>query len=134
MTVAALLLAIAWSFGYVTLMIGHLNILSVSFGVILIGLGIDFGVHYVARYLQLRNTVHDTREALVQTASSVGPGVVTGGLSTALAFCTADLTRFTGIDELGVIAGGGIILCIFGAIIYAAVTGDSDGTLRWLSQ
>ena len=117
MTVASLLLAIACSFGYVTLIVGHLNILSVSFGVILIGLGIDFGVHYVARYLQLRQTEHDTGSALIQTASSVGPGVVTGGLTTALAFCTAAMTRFTGIAELGVIAGGGIMLCILGAIL-----------------
>jgi hopanoid biosynthesis associated RND transporter like protein HpnN len=117
MTVAALLLAMAWSFGYVTLLIGHLNILSVSFGVILIGLGIDFGIHYVARYLQLRQTIDHAGDALVKTASSVGPGVVTGGLTTALAFCTCAMTRFTGIAELGVIAGGGILLCILAAIL-----------------
>ncbi|MEQ8785065.1 MAG: MMPL family transporter [Pirellulaceae bacterium] len=117
MTVAALLLAMMWSFGYVTLVVGHLNILSVSFGVILIGLGIDFGIHYVARYLQIRKTVEDSGQALVQTASSVGPGIVTGGLTTALAFCTAAMTRFTGIAELGVIAGGGIVLCIIGALV-----------------
>ena len=49
-----LLVGMAWAFGYVTLTVGHLNILSVSFTVTLIGIGIDFGVYYVARYLQLR--------------------------------------------------------------------------------
>ena len=116
MTVAALLLAMAWSFGYVTLVVGHLNILSMSFGVILIGLGIDFGIHYVARYLQLRKTIEQSGPALVEAAASVGPGIVTGGLTTALAFCTAAMTRFTGVAELGVIAGGGILLCIVGAL------------------
>ena len=117
LAVAALLAGIAWSFGYITLAVGHLNILSVAFGVILIGLGIDFGIHYLARYLQLREGNVDTNEALINTASSVGPGIVTGGLTTALAFSTAALTEFTGVAELGVVAGGGILLCIAAALL-----------------
>ena len=49
-----LLVGMAWAFGYVTLTVGHLNILSVSFTVTMIGIGIDYGIYYVARYLQLR--------------------------------------------------------------------------------
>ena len=135
MTVASLALALAWSLGYVTLAIGHLNILSMSFGVILIGLGIDFGIHYVARYLHLRATIPQCDIALVETARSVGPGIVTGGLTTALAFFSAGLTEFTGVAELGVIAGGGILLCITAAIfvlpamIQLADRGPSAGPL-----
>lgn len=117
MTVAALLLAMAWSFGYITLAVGHLNILSISFGVLLIGLGIDFGVHYLARYLQLHRTTRCPSEALVQTARAVGPGIVTGGVTTSIAFFMAGLTEFTGIAELGVIAGGGILLCMVAALV-----------------
>ncbi len=117
MTVLTLILAMAWSFGYVTLAIGHLNILSVSFGVILIGLGIDFGIHYVARYQQLRADVGDSAAALRETAASVGPGIVTGGVTTALAFFTASLTDFTGVAELGRIAGGGILFCVAAALL-----------------
>ncbi len=117
MTVATLLLGMAWALGYITLVVGHLNILSVAFGVILIGLGIDFGIHYVARYMQLRRTVGDSETALIETASSVGPGIVTGGVTTALAFFTAALTHFTGIAELGIVAGGGILLCLAGALL-----------------
>ncbi len=116
LTVAALLVGMAWSFGYVTLAIGHLNILSISFGVILIGLGIDFGIHYVARYAQLRTDGASVAEALPRTASGVGPGIITGGVTTALAFFTAALTQFTGVAELGVIAGGGILLTIVAAL------------------
>ena len=117
LTVAALLLAMAWSFGYITLAVGHLNILSVSFAVILIGLGIDFGIHYVARYLQLRENSTPCDDALLQTAVGVGPGILTGALTTAIAFFTAGFTEFTGIAELGVIAGGGILLCCAGALV-----------------
>ncbi|NQU19735.1 MAG: MMPL family transporter, partial [Candidatus Nealsonbacteria bacterium] len=116
MTVAALLLAMGWSFGYITLAVGHLNILSISFGVILIGLGIDFGVHYVARYLQLYGTIRRSDQALVETARGVGPGILTGAVTTAIAFMTAGLTEFTGVAELGMIAGGGILLCLVAAL------------------
>jgi len=117
MTVASLLLALVWSLGFITLAVGHLNILSISFGVILIGLGIDFGVHYVARYLQLRGTIRSADEALVETASGVGPGILTGAVTTAIAFFMAGLCEFTGLAELGVIAGGGILLCCLAAVI-----------------
>ncbi len=117
MTVGALLMAMAWSFGYITLAVGHLNILSIAFGVILIGLGIDFGVHYVARYLQNRTCRQSPAQALERTAVGVGPGIITGAVTTAIAFFTAGLTEFTGIAELGIIAGGGILLCCFAAMI-----------------
>ncbi|MBN2473246.1 MAG: MMPL family transporter [Pirellulales bacterium] len=116
MTVGALLLGMAWSLGYITLAVGHLNILSISFGVILIGLGIDFGIHYLARYLQLCRVSHRCDESLVRTASRVGPGILTGAATTAIAFFTAGLTDFTGVAELGTIAGGGVLLCCLAAI------------------
>jgi len=113
--VASLLLAMAWSLGYLTLVIGHLNILSMAFGAMLIGLGDDFGMHYVARYLQLRRTVPSVDEALVRTAVGVGPGTLTGAATTAMGFFAAGLTEFKGVAELGVIAGGGILLCCLAA-------------------
>ncbi len=117
MSVTALLLAMAWSFGYLTLAVGHLNILSVSFGVMLIGLGIDFGIHYVARYLELRPKLRDPRKTLLETSSSIGPGVLAGAVTTSMAFFSAAVTSFTGVVELGVIAGGGILLCATAALL-----------------
>ena len=58
----------AWAFGYATLAVGHLNILSVTFTVTLIGIGIDYGVYYVARYLQLRGEGTTCDDALLETA------------------------------------------------------------------
>ena len=51
---AALVVAMIWACGCVALTVGHVNILSIAFGSILLGLGIDYGIYYVARYLQLR--------------------------------------------------------------------------------
>lgn len=122
LAVIALLVGIAWSVGFLTLAVGHLNILSVAFGVILIGLGIDFGVHYLARYLALRRSGQGTDEALRQTAASVGPGITTGAVTTAISFWTASLTEFTGIAELGLIASGGILFCCVAAVVLLPAT------------
>ena len=113
----ALMAGMAWAFGFATLAIGHLNILSSAFGAILIGQGIDFGVYYLAGYLQQRRQARSSGEALVETAGCVGPGIATGAVSTAIAFFAAGFTEFTGVAELGMIAGGGILLCFLAATV-----------------
>ena len=112
-----LLLGTAYSFGFVTLVVGHLNILSAAFSAVLIGLGIDFAIHYVASYLNLRRQGCDEEEALLRTAVEVGPGVVTGGVTTAAAFFMAAMTDFLGVRELGLVAGGGILLCVLATVV-----------------
>ncbi|MEZ6145960.1 MAG: MMPL family transporter [Planctomycetaceae bacterium] len=101
-----LLVGIAWSLGYATLFVGHLNILSVSFSAILVGLGIDFAIHYLAKYLELRHKGIELRPALLRTSWGVGTGIVTAAVTTALAFFCATFTSFLGVAELGIIAGG----------------------------
>ncbi|MEW4491071.1 MMPL family transporter [Thalassoglobus sp. JC818] len=112
-SLALIMLAVAlvWALGYTTLTIGHLNILSVSFAAILIGLGIDFAIHYMARYLELRHHDEEFHRSLALTSRSVGTGIVTAAVTTSMAFLCATFTDFLGVAELGVIAGGGILLC-----------------------
>jgi len=112
-----LLVGMAWSFGFVTLTVGHLNILSVSFTVTLIGIGIDFGVYYVARYLQLRGEQYTCEQALLETARGAGPAIATGAITTSIAFFAAGFTSFKGVAELGIIAGGGILLCAVAELV-----------------
>ncbi len=112
-----LLLATAYSFGFVTLAVGHLNILSAAFSAVLIGLGIDFAIHYVATYLNLRRQGCDEETALLRMVAEVGPGMVTGGVTTAAAFFMAAMTDFIGVRELGLVAGGGILLCVLSTVI-----------------
>lgn len=113
----ALLLGTAWAFGYATLIVGHLNILSVTFTATLIGIGIDYGTYYVSRYMQLRRDGADCEPALLETMRTVGPSIVTGSLTTAVAFLSAALTSFTGIAELGLIASGGLLLCAVSQLV-----------------
>ncbi len=111
MGMATLAVGMAWSYGFTTLFVGHLNILSIAFASIVIGLGNDFAIHILSRYLDLRHHGRDVRHALVETSSLIGPGIMTGAITTALAFFCASFTSFLGVAELGLIAGGGILLC-----------------------
>jgi hopanoid biosynthesis associated RND transporter like protein HpnN len=106
-----LVIGMAWAFGWATASVGHLNILSVTFTVTMIGVGIDYGTYYVGRYLELRRAGRSCEAALVETSGAVGPGILTGAITTAVAFFCAALTSFVGVAELGMIAGGGILLC-----------------------
>jgi uncharacterized protein len=117
LAVGSLLIALTWSFGYIALSVGHLNILSISFGAILIGLGIDFGIHLLARFAEIRRQAATLEEAITTTVSEAGPGLTTGAVTTALAFGAAAMTHFTGIAELGVIAGGGVLLCLIASLV-----------------
>jgi hopanoid biosynthesis associated RND transporter like protein HpnN len=114
--VAALGVGVAWSFGFLSLSIGHLQLLSVTFTVILLGLGVDFGIHLISRYELIRERypsgVPGFREAMIDTMQTVGPGVITGAVTTAIAFGTTLLTDFRGMAEMGLIAGVGILLCL----------------------
>jgi len=108
----ALFIAFAWTMGYTTLAVGHLNILSIAFGAMLIGLGTDFSVHYLGKYFELRKINRDVAESLCQASNLVGPGILTGALTTSAAFYVASFTEFTGVAELGIIVGGGILFCV----------------------
>jgi len=106
-----LAIGMAWAFAWATASVGHLNILSVTFTVTMIGVGIDYGTYYVGRYLEQRRKGMDCEDALLETSGRVGPGILTGAITTAVAFFAAAMTSFVGVAELGMIAGGGIMLC-----------------------
>ena len=115
-TVATLLVGTAWSLGWLTLTVGHLNILSASFVVMLIGIG-DYGVLWITRYGQERERGADLETAMRICAGSVGRGILTAGLTTALAFFATMFADFKAVEELGWIAGCGVFLCALACFI-----------------
>jgi hopanoid biosynthesis associated RND transporter like protein HpnN len=112
LTVITLLTGTAWALGWLTLTVGHLNILSATFAVMLIGMG-DYGVLWVMRYEQARRSGMDVVAALRHTAAHVAVGNLTAATTLALAFFAAILADFQAVAELGWIAGCGVLLCAF---------------------
>jgi predicted RND superfamily exporter protein len=108
-----LVVGLGYSMGFTTLVVGHLNILTVTFAPILIGLAIDFGIHFITRYEEEIRQQRSAAEAVEKALVFTGQGIVTGALTTAAAFLAMGLTRFKGIQEMGIISGGGLALCLF---------------------
>lgn len=109
--IASLLLGLAVSFAWATLTVGRLQVLSVVFMIMLVGLGADMTVHLIAR-LEVTHPDHDHMpRAILNSFRAVGPGILTGSLTTALAFAATALTPFAGVAELGLIAAGGVLIC-----------------------
>ncbi len=112
LTVTTLIVGTLWALGWMTLTVGHLNLLSATFAVMLIGMG-DYGVLWVTRYNQERAAGLEVLPALRVTAESVGPGILTAGVTTGMAFFAAMLADFMAVAELGWVAGCGVVLCAF---------------------
>jgi hopanoid biosynthesis associated RND transporter like protein HpnN len=110
LTVGTMIVGMAWAMGWLTLTVGHLNILSATFAIMLIGMG-DYGVLWVTRYEQNRAAGNDVATALTKTAAGGGPSIFTAALATAIAFFAAMLADFQAVVELGLIAGSGVLLC-----------------------
>jgi uncharacterized protein len=90
----------------------NLNMFSVSFAVLLLGLGIDFAVHILSRYMEERSSGLNTAEAVSNTIAKTGPGMIIGAVTTAVAFLAFLSAKFKAFTQMGVISGAGIlILC-----------------------
>jgi hopanoid biosynthesis associated RND transporter like protein HpnN len=106
-----LVVGLAYTLAFATATVGHLNILTITFVPILIGLAIDYGVHLVTRYEEELRLGKTAEEALTKAMMFTGQGIFIGALTTAFAFLAMALTNFKGIQEMGVICGGGLLVC-----------------------
>jgi hypothetical protein len=108
----ALGFGIGWTFGWATIAIGELNLLSVVFMIALIGIGMDYLVQILTRYRMEARRYPRSKAVWVRVFRHVGPPINTACLGAAGAFLVSIFTDFRGASDLGVIAGGGLILCL----------------------
>lgn len=110
-----LLAGLTWSFGVAHLLYGHLNVITGFLVAVLIGLGLDFGIHLFERYRQeaeARGRGSDLEGTVVCFVSNTLSPALTSALTTAGTFFTFSFARFRGFSEFGVIAGCGIVLTL----------------------
>ncbi len=97
-------------------LVGALNLISVAFAVLFIGLGVDFGIQFSVRYRAERHEVDDLHQALVNTASHVGAPLTLAAAATAAGFLSFLPTDYKGLSELGLLAGLGMIIAFLTSI------------------
>jgi hopanoid biosynthesis associated RND transporter like protein HpnN len=108
----SLIVGICLSFGFATLTVGHLNILSMVFAIMLIGLGIEYGIQVVLRYQEELKQGSNGMDAIETGLSANIRSIIMAAATVALAFATFAFTDFKGIAELGIIAAGGVFICV----------------------
>lgn len=98
------------------MMVGSLNLLSIAFAVLFVGLGVDFGIQFSVRYRSERHKTGDLRRALVQAAEYSAVPLSLAAMSTTAGFLSFLPTSYRGISELGEIAGAGMAIAFFSSI------------------
>jgi hopanoid biosynthesis associated RND transporter like protein HpnN len=97
-------------------LVGALNLISVAFTVLFIGLGVDFGIQFSVRYRAERHEVDDLRQSLLNTAKYVGAPLTLAAAATAAGFLSFLPTDYKGLSELGLLAGLGMIVAFLTSI------------------
>ena len=112
-----LLMSLAWTFGFAYLAFHTLNLMTSTLGLVLFGLGIDYGIHFYARYAEERGQGRTVGEAIEITFISSGPAITVSALTTATALYVLMLAKFRGFSEFGAIAGTGILFALVAMMV-----------------
>lgn len=107
-----LLVSLMWTFGITSLYLGMLNTMTSVLFVILFGLGIDYGIHYYARYIELRSDGNSVSDSILFAYERTGTAIVVSAITTALALFILMFADFRGFSEFGFIAGMGIMFAL----------------------
>ncbi len=109
---ATLAMGLIWTAGFAAFAVGELNLISVAFAVLFIGLSVDFGIHFVLRYREIVDEA-SAHETLTATARGVGGPLTLSAVTAAIGFFAFLPTSYRGLSELGLIAGGGMFIALF---------------------
>src|SRR5262245_12640472 len=107
-------LAITAALGF--LVVGPLNLISIAFAVLFVGLGVDFGIQFSVRYRADRFEVDDLKLSLAHAARHAGAPLTLAAAAVAAGFLSFLPTDYRGVSELGQIAGMGMLVAYFTSI------------------
>lgn len=116
-TLTVIVMGLILTAGFAALAIGHLNILSVSFATLYIGIGDDYAVQTCLRYRELLRQNLSRQQALTGAVRNVGPSITLCGIAGAMGFFAFVPTAYTGVSELGIISGVGIFISLLITLI-----------------
>jgi hypothetical protein len=113
-----LVLGLCWTFGLVTLVVGHLNLLSLIFAPLMLGLTIDYGIHWFCRLEEEQGSSrHCSAEGLTRTLRQSAPGIVYAGVAAIVSFVPLAFVGFKGLAELGLILAMGILVMLVATLL-----------------
>jgi uncharacterized protein len=108
-----LVMGLVWTATFAVLAVGELNLISVAFAVLFIGLSVDFGIHFGLRYREAIDGGAANGDALREAAEGVGGALTLCAVAAAIGFFSFLPTDYLGLAELGLIAGAGMFIALF---------------------
>ncbi|RLA21211.1 MAG: hopanoid biosynthesis-associated RND transporter HpnN, partial [Gammaproteobacteria bacterium] len=109
-TLIALILGLILTAGFATIAVGHLNVLSVAFAILYIGLGVDFAIHICLCFRECWEHHLTSEEAIKKSVKILGSSLFLCALTTSIGFFAFIPTDYEGVSELGLISGGGMFV------------------------
>lgn len=113
-----LIISLSWTFGIAYIAYGNLNIMTSTLGLLLFGMGIDFGIHFFARYSEERGDGKPVDKAILTTFMTTGQAIFAVGITTSAAFFILMIADFKGFSEFGFIAGLGLLFSIITYVLF----------------
>jgi hopanoid biosynthesis associated RND transporter like protein HpnN len=98
--------------GFAALAVHSLNLISVAFAVLFIGIAVDFSIQFSVRYRSERYEIDNLAEALRRTARGIGGPLAVAAATTAVGFLSFVPTAYTGVSDLGLISGAGMLIAL----------------------
>ncbi len=111
-------LGLALTGAFAAAAVGTLNLVSVAFTILFIGIAVDFAVQFTVRYRAALRDLRDPARALEHGAAVVGPEIMVAAAATACGFLAFVPTNFAGVAELGLIAGVGMVVAFVCTIMF----------------
>jgi hopanoid biosynthesis associated RND transporter like protein HpnN len=108
--VATLVLGLLLTTGFAAVVIGTLNLISIAFAVLFVGIAVDFAIQFTVRFRERRHNHPDNADALRETGRRSGAQILVASLATAAGFLAFTPTNFVGVAQLGIIAGVGMLI------------------------
>jgi hopanoid biosynthesis associated RND transporter like protein HpnN len=112
-TFFTLSVGLVYSLAFATVSVGHLNLISIAFAVLFIGMGDAYSSHFCLRYRELVLRGMEHREALRHTLTSTGASLILCTLTAAIGLFAFIPTNYIGVSELGIIAGTSMFIALF---------------------
>ena len=109
-TYIVLVMGLILTAGFAAITVGHLNVISIAFASLYIGLGVDYAIHICLHYREGKADGLSNSEAILISIRDVGSSLFLCALATAIGFFAFIPTDYAGVSELGVISGGGIFI------------------------
>lgn len=111
-SIVTLLAGLTGTAAFAAFAVGTLNVISVAFAVLYIGLAIDFVIHYLLRVRELAALGNDVPTSLETASADVGGSLVVCAVTTAVGFFSFIPTSFVGVSQLGLISGTGMFISL----------------------